>query len=285
MCEDRDFRDIGKSILPMPATMRDASDSSVPLRAGRAPEGKRSGYGLSTVLGDEDRTHVTDNDKLPWRLICSLTGLAGGEAILVGTGTLVSPRMILTAGHNFDPRVEEIEIAPARSGDRRPYGTKRVGRSGFRMHPAWENIAIRDPSRDAGVIILDEPFRGLEDDWFAIAAPPEVALAGWMLNIAGYPKASPTNDRAEGAELWFHANAVEKIDPGTIGYAVDTSVGQSGSPVWIDPGGRGGPKIIGVHAYGAPLKLPPGLPVVPRFNSATRIDDELATHIRQWMPQ
>ena len=284
MSDEEDKKRLGDAVVPPPPSLG-ASVSSVPLRSGRAPEGTRSGYGLATRIGDEDRTRVWETDEIPWRMICSLTGLSGGQEILVGTGALIAPRVILTAGHNFDPRVKEIDIAPARSGEERPYGAKRVGRAGFRMHPAWENTALRDPSRDAGVIILDEPFQGLEKEWFAIAAPPDDALAGWMLNIAGYPKASPDNDDARGAELWFHANAIEKAKAQTIAYSIDTTVGQSGAPVWVDPGGGSVPTIVGIHAYGAPPKLPPGLPQDDRFNSATRIDDDLATHIRGWMPQ
>lgn len=272
-------RTMAKTVLaPPPRALAPGRD--VPLRTGRAPEGRRSGMGLATIIGNEDRARITETDAIPWRLVCSLTGLQGGRAVMVGTGALISPRLVLTAGHNLDDSIDEIEIAPGRSDGNRPYGSVRLGRDAFHQHPAWSNPDLRDPDRDAGALVLDAPFRGLEDEWFAIAAPDDDALGGWMLNIAGYPDESPTNRAADGAELWFHSNAVEAVAPHTIQYAIDTTFGQSGAPVWAQAEPDAPPTVVGIHAYGAPPRIP-GLPLMA-FNAATRIDDDLASHIRQW---
>jgi len=283
MDDGNDRKIFGAPVLAMPAPLA-TSDGDAPLRKGRAPEGKRSGYGLSTVLGSEDRVHITQTNAVPWRLVCSLVGMRGGRPIMVGTGALIGPRLVLTAGHNLDGRIEEMVIVPGRAGGREPFGSQRLPRSAFRMHPDWEDIRLRDPSRDAGAIVLDEPFPKLKNEWFAIAAPPDDALSGWMLNIAGYPRETPMNPDAEGSELLFHSNAVGEVKDRTLGYTVDTTVGQSGAPVWVYPDDDL-PTIVGIHAYGAPPRLGGLLATRPRFNEATRIDADLAGHIRSWSPE
>src|SRR4029450_3925081 len=62
-------------------------------------ERRRSGPGLESVLGPDDRARILDTELPPWRMICALEMRGPSGAGAIGTGWLVGPRTILTAGH------------------------------------------------------------------------------------------------------------------------------------------------------------------------------------------
>lgn len=243
-----------------------------PQKLGKMPTRPRRGAGVANVIGAEDRMQIGVTDAEPWRLICSLIYHRNGEVRSAGTGTLIGPRLVLTAGHCLDDDPDEIEVIPGRGpGGEKPFGSVRVKPSAFRAHPAWQNN--RREERDAGALVLDAPFQGV-DTWFRIANRSDDDLIGWFVSIAGYPEIRPALDpfahRYDGGdELWFHSNALTDVRPYELHYGVDTTAGQSGSSVWLYDDGQ--PTVVGVHAYGSRRK-----------NFATRIDDDLITHIGAW---
>lgn len=245
-----------------------------PRKVGRMPLRPRRGAGAAAVIGAEDRMRIGMTGSDPWRLVCALVHHRDGRARPVGTGTLVGPRLVLTAGHCLAGDGGEIEVIPGlNAGDGSPYGSRRVSAAGFRMHPAWRDN--RREERDAGALVLDRPFDGI-DTWFEIAGRADEALIGWFVSIAGYPAIRPRMDENEprydgGDELWFHSNAITDARPRELHYGIDTTAGQSGSAVWLYDADR--PAIVGIHAYGS-----------RRGNFATRMDDDLIAEIRSWSP-
>jgi glutamyl endopeptidase len=207
---------------------------------------------------------------------------AAGTAVGIGTGWFVGPTTIATAGHCLYPRglsLDEVTVVPARSEEMEPFGRRTVTKEAFDAHEAWKSR--REPSRDVGVIRLEAPFDGV-DSWFRAAALGDDILRGYLVNIAGFPAEVqvPMRRKTGGDELWLHSNAIVGLTPDTLRYAVDTSGGQSGGPVWLyEPGGNE-PIVVAVHAYGKPPRLP-GMPE-PSANSGTRIDAEILALFRRW---
>ncbi len=259
------------------------------LKTGYAPKSKRTRSGLLSVIGDDERSRFTDTHLAPWRMICSLRIHAASGAVMIGTGWLIGPRTVLTAGHCIATREHgahaRIEVMAGRNGDVFPFDTRVVDHGRMEVHPRWANGF--DPDRDVGVLHLPDEL-GRETGWFATATPTDGELAGLLVNVAGYPgsiEVGGRRTRVNGRELWWHADAIARSDAERIFYATDTSGGQSGGPVWTATDQGGAPIGIAVHAYGATqLRLPGGL-APAMANSAPRIDADLADRITDWIAQ
>lgn len=227
--------------------------------------------GLSTlvVIDEDDRVEVTDTESYPWRCICSLRMLTQDNRNFIGTGWLVSPRLVLTAGHcvffhNHGGWAQRIEVIPGRRGSNQPFGS--AVSTAFRSVRGWTQN--RDRDYDYGAIILPESSRfGDQLGWFGYATRSDDELEGATMNLAGYPGDQPSGTQ------WFHARRLEDVDDRVLTYEIDTAGGQSGAPVWqlLPDGGRYG---VGIHTNGSHAG-----------NSATRINSEVFNNIISWVGQ
>lgn len=221
------------------------------------------------VIGDDDRVEVTNTEAYPWRCICSLRMQAQDGANFIGTGWLVSPRLVLTAGHcvffhNHGGWPSRIEVMPGRRADDMPFGMAVA--TEFRSVSGW--TGDRDREFDYGAILLPADSRfGDQLGWFGYAVRSDEALDGATLNLSGYP-----GDKPAGTQ-WFHARTVQEAGERVITYQIDTFGGQSGSPVWqfMSDGSRYG---VGIHTNGS-----------LSGNSATRITGEVFDNIMDWVGQ
>lgn len=227
------------------------------------------------ILGPtDDRARILDTDLAPWRMICALRirGVSGATAI--GTGWLVGPRTLLTAGHCVYSReffggwAARIEVSPGRNGVDFPFGT--IISQHFRSIDRW--TSGEDPDFDIGCIRLEDPI-GNQVGWFSVAALPPAELDDYLVNVSGYP-----GDRGAGTELYHHKNRVLHVTDRRMFYDVDTYGGQSGAPVWIHESGGSPPLAVGIHAYGVGASVN-GLVA----NSAPRIIPETLEQIREWV--
>lgn len=235
-----------------------------------------SGGSVETVIGIDQRVRILETDLQPWRMICALRmfGSTGGGAI--GTGWLVGPKTVVTAGHCvhhmgfFGGWATRIEVSAGRNGDEFPFAT--VDATRVSSVDRWINQA--DPDFDLGCIHLDEPL-GDQVGWFSIGALPAADLESHLVNISGYP-----GDRGNGEEQYFHANRILHVSDRRVFYDVDTFGGQSGAPVWIHEQEQSPPLVVAIHAYGTggtPFNL--GITA----NSAPRIIPEVFDIIQGWL--
>jgi V8-like Glu-specific endopeptidase len=228
---------------------------------------------LELIIGTDDRVLVTNNELYPWRCICSLRITAQNGGLFVGTGWLVSPRLVLTAGHcvylaDEGGWASQIEVIPGRRGTMRPFGS--VISRDFRSVRGWTIDGDRD--YDYGAILLPESQRyGDELGWFGFANRADDYIRGITLNLSGYPgdggKAGP--QREHGTQ-WFNSRRVLDVNEKQISYVIDTWGGQSGSPVWemAADGSRYG---LAIHTWGTTVS-----------NGATRITTDVFNNIVQW---
>jgi V8-like Glu-specific endopeptidase len=217
------------------------------------------------VIGADDRVQVTNTTAYPWRTICSLRITAKDGSRWIGTGALVGPRTILTAGHvvymhNHGGWVSNIEVIPGRNGAAQPFGSCRS--TLFHSVKGWTESKKR--SHDYGAIILPSDCKyGNQVGYFGFANLGFFSLLGLKVNLSGYPGDKPTGTQ------WWHARAITFVTARTLVYNIDTAGGQSGSPVWRLKDGKR--HIVGIHTNGSPLG-----------NSATRITEPVFNNIKSW---
>lgn len=264
------------------------------LRPGKAPMAV-----LESVIGEDERARILDTHLMPWCMICNLR-IEGPRGAAVGTGWLVGPRTVLTAGHCVHHAMiggwaERIVVTPGLNRDRTEHGWVVARR--FSALEAWtkDDPAMtleQKADADVGVIHLDNTAVAFDKDgtqkpdaalgdilgWFGLAVMPDADLLNRHVHVAGYP-GEPA--RGFGREMWAHRSKVIGMTPLRIYYDVDTTAGQSGAPAFVVEDDRAtAPIAIAVHAYGTG-GTPERLGVLA--NSAPRITRELFETIQRWI--
>jgi len=217
----------------------------------------------------DQRQQVGNLTDYPWRCIASLRITANDGSSWIGTGWLVNRRVLLTAGHcvymaDQGGWVKQIEVIPGRNADNFPYGSCIA--TAFRSVQGWTTDRNRD--YDYGAILLpDNCAYGDQLGWFGYQVRDDDNLKTLTINISGYP-----GDKPDGTQ-WYESGAVKNVANFEFEYDIDTTGGQSGSPVWIsqDDGSRYG---VGVHTNGA-----------ANGNSATRITQEVCDNVAGWVKE
>lgn len=248
--------------------MLDAYWASYGTDADRAALLKRkSAPVMEVVIGTDERQQVGNTNEYPWRCIASLRITAGDGSGWIGTGWLVAPRILLTAGHvvymdDHGGWVQQIEVIPGRDGDNFPFGSCIA--TDFRSVQGWTQS--RDSAFDYGVILLPADNRlGDQLGWFGYQVHTDDELSSYIVNISGYPGDKPTGTQ------WWMSGTVKTVIDRTFVYDIDTAGGQSGAPVWVSFEGDNGRYGVGVHTNGA-----------QSGNSATRVIQEVFDNLATW---
>jgi glutamyl endopeptidase len=217
------------------------------------------------IIGVDNRVRINNTTVYPWRAICALKITAQNGSKWIGTGWLVSPRTVITAGHcvfmhNQGGWASRIEVIPGMNDASRPYGS--FTGTALRSVQGWTNSKNRD--YDYGAIILPSNARpGDTTGYFGYAVRDDNYLMSSVLNLSGYP-----GDKG-GNQQWFMALKPKSLSSRVITYDIDTMGGQSGAPVWIKVGDQR--YCVGIHTNGH-----------LSGNSATRIVKPVFDNIKAW---
>lgn len=234
---------------------------------------------IESIIGvADDRIRIRQTTIDPWRRICSLeiTGPLGSGT---GTGWLVGPKTIITAGHCVHDRrmggwAERIRIIPGRDNHLEPFPQAVTTATRFSSVKRWVNFA--DAGYDFGAIHLDEPIGNIVG-WFGFASLARDTLRQHTVNVAGYAG----DFKFEGRKLAFHSGQVLQVDDRRIYYDADTMPGQSGAPVWIyTTENPDEPIVVGIHAY-SEFATPSHFQI--EANSAPRLLPEVFEIIENWI--
>lgn len=246
-----------------PPAAREGEDGGLP----EPLRGLRSLTGGSVIGGKDDRTRVGNTAAFPHNAISLLRLEAGARA----SGFLVGPHMVLTNGHVVwdAPRkefVRSLTIIPghAGAGIAPPFGTRPAAR--LATNPGW--VTTRKIQFDYAAAFFNAPFAGIGT--FMPLAFDVAPAAGSTVHIAGYPGSV---NKVDTESQWRHADKVVSVQDRLLRYRVDTSPGNSGSPVWQVLGG-GQVRAIAVHSTGDPTN---------NGNSGARLVGQNFDLIREWM--
>jgi V8-like Glu-specific endopeptidase len=190
-----------------------------------------------------------------------------------GTGTLIHPQVILTAGHVvYDaagggyPTRADIEL-----GD-----TQRIHVSStvFRTTQAWQDTdsLTRNPisAYDLGAILLSEPIPTSQVPIVPFAANSGTSFGGLPINVVGYPVQSDIYGTLYGAAA-FPTAPYPQLDGFRLFFPIDILGGMSGGPAYTrDASGQ-------ILLRGVVTSMYNG------SGSALRIYEGLAALIRSWI--
>ncbi|HYT69018.1 MAG TPA: serine protease [Vicinamibacterales bacterium] len=220
---------------------------------------------MEVILGTDDRVRITNTTNIPWRRVCALRITFPSGSTYRGTGFLIGPRAVATAGHcvflhDQGGWARRVEVIPGANGTSRPYG--QVESSTLRSVAGWVNG--KKPESDYGCIVLPSgAFGGRALGSFGCANFDAAKIVAQPSVLGGYP-----GDKSF-AELWGMSRVIKTVTAKTMIYDIDTMGGQSGAPVYIMRAGQR--YVIGIHNYGN-----------ASGNSATRVTEPVYQRLLAW---
>jgi glutamyl endopeptidase len=255
----------GVALPGMSAAFLEHHDGSLPRPVGSIH--------TKSVLDHDDRIWISDATQEPYRWICYLALTSANGTPMLGTGWLIGPRTIVTAGHciyNHDPKygVGVMRSITAFAGRNINNSLGQSDVHSVETTQEWID-SENNTAFDFGVLYLDSPI-GDDVGFFAFGNYSDADLSGMTINVVGYPA-----DKKNGT-MWGHVNKGASVRPQRIAYMNDTYGGQSGSPV-IYWDGSGDFVSVGIHNYGIDPFDPIG-----RHNYATRINQSVFNQLQAW---
>lgn len=248
--------------------------------------------------GPDRRTYVFDTIYNPACAVCSLVLDMPGGVQFGGTGFLIGRRTLVTAGHVLDDPQRGIAFRATVVPGRRlilgppprvdaPFGeASQIGPDCFRISPRWANG--KDTNFDYAAILL--PQNIVFQDRYGLVAPvpyysaDDSVLLNKLVYNYGYPS-NPIPNNAEGnamiaaiggeppemSTMWMNAGPVTDSTDYRLFYDLDTSEGQSGSPILYWDNGDKRYYAVGIHTEGR-----------VSVNGAVRVTDDLFAQFRAW---
>ena len=139
----------------------------------------------------------------------------------------VSMQVVLTAGHCIDDLPLSASLTfPGRSP----------------VHVEIQQMHLPLATRGNYAVIILPSTNGSSDGFGYNAVPRDNELTGRQVTITGYPDGKPQNT------MWASGGALTRVDNSKLYYRIDTTDGQSGSPIYTWWNGYW--TVVGIHTTG-----------------------------------
>lgn len=169
------------------------------------------------------------------------------------TGFYITPNIILTAGHNIHTtilnKVTEIVVTPGKYFNITPFDSIVISNytnctKAIKTHPKYSFIGMNKINYDFGIIVLNNNVKNDTNQIFFLDSNFELKK-GDTLNLAGYP-ADP-HKNYHGYFMTYQRDISRDIKNNTFRHQLNTSTGNSGSPIWVNSKGKR--IVVGVHTF------------------------------------
>lgn len=216
-----------------------------------------------SIIGSDDRQKVSNTKDHPYSAICYIEIEWPDGSTGMGTAWMLNRAVAVTAGHCVYSSAnggwaKSIKLWPGKNGYgfwNNPYGTT----TATSINTSSEWVSLADERHDWAILELNDNI-GDKTGWFGFAWTPE-SLTDAEVTISGYP----------GEHRYYQYKMSGKIT-GCNTYklyynAIDTSGGQSGSPIFNSVS-----IVYGIHCYGGATE-----------NSGTRITEGLFNLLKTYI--
>jgi V8-like Glu-specific endopeptidase len=251
-------------------------------RARRMANHSRRPAPQSGTFDDDLRVRVANPRAYPFSAVCAVRSFFPGGKVTGGTGFLVGPRLLLTAGHNIiadGQAVDQVLVYPALNGSYENLLLPSALASRWLTVNFWKES--ENPAYDYGALVLPTDV-GTRVGWLSIEKRADGDFfSGLPINTAGYPLDCPAPAGGacpieEGTWMWADQGSVNRVDGQKIYYSnLKMAEGDSGAPIFTyRPGDRTEYFVIGIHTYLYEMEY-----------WATRINDGVYRLIGEWLDE
>jgi glutamyl endopeptidase len=241
--------------------LADAVGASPPLQA------------LASLATPGGSVPVPDTKPYPWRVTAALIiRIPNSNQAFTGTGWLIGPRAIVTAGHCVFPRgpvftgfAAQIEVHIGLNGVGNDPVCPPAIASHFACSQGWHQSG--DPAYDYGVVVLDESL-GDGVGWLGASVLTDNEILGSVANLSAYPSNSP-NPSVPNGKQWYVSGQPGQVDNSFIYYNFGLLPGESGGALYRNVLGESYAMGIHIASQG-------------NLGRSVRITDQVAQNLHTW---
>lgn len=192
-----------------------------------------------SIIGTDQRTQISNTTVSPYYGIAYLLITMENGKAYRGTGFMISPNTMLTAGHCLkrpETKAKSITVYPGRNGNSKPISDTTAK---YYIDTKYTGSEVE---WDYGIIVLNSNI-GNTTGWFGLHGTSGSSIGTSSVRVTGYP-----SDKS-GYNMWTCTGTVSNITTNRFMHTADTFDGQSGSPTYFYNSSYGN-QVVGIHTHG-----------------------------------